>query len=135
MLTELNVLLQPPSQLVCDISVWDTPAARSEMALQGGYVCLSEQVIGTVRMLLSAPQLRQVPKSPSGIPHSRAEQSALVPWLLGLHCYHKLNYNWFGHGQSSLQTPFLTQWGCPFVGNGPGTGSFLHVPRWVCDNK
>ena len=32
------MLLQSPSQLVCDVSVRDTPAAQSEMARQGGYV-------------------------------------------------------------------------------------------------
>lgn len=55
MLRELDVLLQSPSQVVCDVSVWDTSAAQSEMVLQGGYMCLSEQVMGTVGMLPSTP--------------------------------------------------------------------------------
>lgn len=108
----------PVSQAACEAGAWDTAAVQSEVALQG--VGVSEPAgNGTLRVLPRASWLRQVPRSPFGNLCSRAEQSVLVPWLLGLHCNHKLNYNCFGHGQSSLQMPFMMQQDCPSVGQDP----------------
>lgn len=110
-----------------DVSLWDTPAMQSEVALQGEYVCLSKQVMGIVRMLLSAPPLRQVTiwdclqQGWSICTGALAVGTSLLSQA-------KLQLVWTWAKLIANTLPATV--GCPILGNRRGALSFLHALCW-----